>query len=272
MNIPISTSKKIDKTDGTFLFDRIITGTVISRRLGISLGINLIPANMKICSFNCIYCECGNRNLFNNHNTFPQAEQVITELEKTLGEYQKEQKSIDSITFSGNGEPTLHPQFLQIIESVVELRNKYYPKTVVSVLTNSTRINKPEISTALSLVDNPILKIDSAIDSTIKKIDCPLEEFYIDDVISNILKMKSNIIIQTMLLKAKINDQIVDNTTEKEISELIKILKIIRPAKIQLYSISRNTAIQNLEKICEQQLKLIAHRVEKEGIKTLVTA
>lgn len=277
------------ENDGTFLFDNIVNEPVISRRLGLSLGVNLLPKNRKLCSFNCIYCECGNINLFRSLYNKPVVDSLhyvskdtpldyelayfpsAQEVERSLLNCKKANFQIDSITFAGNGEPTLHPQFLEIVELVVALRNKYCPKVRIAVLSNSTRITHPDVFKALSIVDDAILKMDSAIQSTIEKIYNPQETYNLNDVVSQLVKMEGKFVLQTMFLKAEINNKIVDNTTEEEISEWLKLVKKVKPRLVQIYSVSRIPALQRVDKIGEEILNSIAQKVNEAGIETLVT-
>lgn len=257
---------------GTFLFDSIVFGPVISRRLGVSLGVNLLPANRKVCSFNCIYCECGFTPATLENSMLPSHDQVVKELEKTLIEQKLSNKTIDSITLAGNGEPTLHPHFAQIIDSLLVLRRKYFPQSRIAVLTNATRLHKPAILNALSLVDDPVLKLDSAIESTVKAMDCPVESFRIKNVVDIMAKMNGNFVLQTMFLKATFEGQVIDNTTEKEVEAWLKVLKKIKPRLVQIYTVSRIPASGNVEKVDVLTLESIARKVNQLGIKTQVTA
>ncbi len=256
---------------GTFLFDSIVFGPVISRRLGVSLGINLLPANRKVCSFNCIYCECGFTPSTLENSMLPLHDDVVKELEKALIEHKLANRTIDSITLAGNGEPTLHPHFPKIIDSLLVLRRKYFPQTRIAVLTNASRLHKPGILNALSLIDDPILKLDSAIESTVKAMDCPVESFKIKNVVDIMAKMNGNFVLQTMFIKASIGDSFIDNTTEKEVNAWLKVLKKIKPRLVQIYTIARIPASGKVEKVDFARLETIAQKVQKLGIQTQVT-
>ena len=256
---------------GTFLFNSIVFGPVISRRLGASLGINLLPANRKVCSFNCIYCECGSTPATLDNNLLPSKNEVIDEIEKALIKQKKQNKTIDTITFAGNGEPTLHPEFPLIIESVIELRDKYFPNSRIAVLSNASRIHKPGILNALSMIDDPVLKIDSGIEATLKLIDCPVESFNLEAAIKIMEKMNGDFILQTMFIKGVVNNIAFDNTTEEEVSAWLKVVERIKPRLVQIYSLSRIPASSNVEKIDESVLNSISERVKKLNIETLVT-
>lgn len=266
-----STLSSDPNTPGTFLFNSIVFGPVISRRLGVSLGINLLPANRKVCSFNCIYCECGFTPATLENSMLPSENEVIKEIEKNFINQRLENKTIDTITFAGNGEPTLHPQFPKIIDSVIQLRNKYFPKSRIAVLTNASRLHKPGILHALSLIDDAVLKLDSGIEKTLKIIDCPVESFNLAAALNIMEKMKGNFVLQTLFLKGVVNGEVVDNTTEEEISAYLNILKRIKPRLVQIYSLSRIPASNEVEKIDISVLESISKKVQDIGIQTLVT-
>ncbi len=256
---------------GGFLFDSIVFGPVYSRRLGSSLGINLLPANKKVCTFNCIYCECGFTPATTEHTKLPKFSDIISAIEKSLVQNKTKGTHIDSITFAGNGEPTIHPEFLEIIEELLILRQKYYPKARIAVLTNGTQLNKPKVFKALSLIEDPVIKIDSAIEETIRVLDSPLIDYNLDSVIKAIVKMQSNFILQTMFIRAIYKGITVDNTTEKEVNAWLLLLKRIKPRLVQIYTISRIPASLSVEKVNKDTLESIAHRVNKLGFETIVS-
>lgn len=255
----------------TFLFDRIIFGPVWSRRLGESLGINLLPANRKVCNFSCIYCECGLTPVEYDSSGFPPAykvkELLISQLEKMKesGEY------LDSITFAGNGEPTLHPEFPQIIEQTLEIRNNLFPKAKVAVLSNATRISNKKIFTALLKVDHNILKLDSAIEKTLVQINCPRIKYNLAETTSLLKNFNGKLTIQTLFFKGIYKGNIIDNSSEYEVNALLRTLDQIRPQCVMIYSIARDTPVTGLKRIVPEKLNEIAKRVEKIGISTQVT-
>ncbi len=257
---------------GTFLFQDIIFGPVKSRRLGISLGINLLPVNKKICTFDCIYCECG----FNNDNSdikthMPSKAEVLEKLEVVLKDMQSKQTAPNVITFAGNGEPTIHKDFEEIIDGTIELRNKYFPEARIAVLSNATLIDKPSVFRALNRIDDNILKLDSGIEKSIHILDQPVSKYSITDTVKNLQKFKGNLIIQTMFLKGMYNGNTVDNTTEEDINSWIELLKKINPKQVMIYTIERDTPVDDLQKVPIEKLKEIAERVEEIGIKTQVS-
>lgn len=251
------------------MFDTIIFGPIKSRRLGISLGINLLPQHGKICSFDCIYCECGLNKDGRDDTQLPTRMQVKQALEQKLVAYkQAGGEPIDTFTFAGNGEPTLHPEFSAIVLDVQKLRNSYYPDAKLSVLTNAWQLDKPAVVDGLRLVDNAILKLDSAIPQTLISMNRPVSPtFSMDKLIEQMASFQGRCIVQTMFLRGAG----VDNTTPEEIAAWLGALKRIQPSLVQLYSINRKVPIEGLEHVDEDELQAIAAQVKKLGIKTLVT-
>lgn len=255
------------------LFHSTIFGPIRSRRLGLSLGINLSPDDGKICSFDCLYCEAGFNAQGAGTTGFPPVEKVLGDLEKKLKEMKNEGEMPDVITFSGNGEPTLHPQFPEIIDGVIALRDKFSPKSAISVLTNSTTLGKPEVVEALQKIENPILKLDSAIDSTIRLLDRPnSQEFTFESVKEKIKAFGPKAIIQIMLLRGESEGERIDNGSEKEVEALISALKEIEPKSVMLYSIDRPTPHKKLQRIEKEELQKIAEKMTVAGIKNVTTA
>jgi len=252
------------------LFDQIIFGPIHSRRLGLSLGVNLLPVDAKICSFNCIYCECGFNTTIQDF-PFPTRTQVSEILSAKLQQMKTDGEIPDVITFAGNGEPTLNPHFDGIIDDTIELRNKFCPTAKVSVLSNSTRIHKPHIFNALNKVDNNILKFDSAIDRTMKLIDQPVgKQISVEWLIEQLKKFDGKLIIQTMFLRGKYQGEIIDNTTDEEINAWLNALKVIRPQQIMIYSLDRDTPVQELQKVNVEELNIIAEKARARGFDVAV--
>lgn len=246
-------------------FHEILYGPVHSRRLGISLGVNLLPIDAKICTFDCIYCECG-FNTTMKEWPMPTREQVCESFETKLKEMSEKNEKLDVITFAGNGEPTLHPQFEAIIDDTIAARNKYYPNAKVSVLTNSTQIHKPRVFRALNKVDNPILKFDSAIDHTMQLMDQPVSSrFNVAWLIEQMKHFEGKLIIQTMFMRGKYKGEIVDNTTEKEVAAWLEVLKEVKPYQIMIYSIDRETPVKTLSKVSVEELNIIAEQARALG-------
>lgn len=248
----------------TVLFHSTIFGPIHSRRLGTSLGINLSPNDGKTCTFDCLYCEAGYNAQGAGRTGLPSKEKTLADLEAKLKEMTERSENLDVITFSGNGEPTIHPDFPEIVDGVIALRDRYFPKAKVSVLTNSTRIFSPRVAEALRHVDNNILKLDSAIDDTMRLIDRPGDKtFTVEKVVEGLKQFEGTGIIQTMLLRGRHNGIPVDNTTPQEIDALIKAYKEINPREIMIYSIDRATPEQKLEKVPREQLEAIADRIRQ---------
>lgn len=251
----------------TILFHSAIFGPLHSRRLGVSLGINLMPADGKICSFDCLYCEAGFNAQGAGSAKLPTPRQIKEQLREKLVLMKTNGERLDVITFSGNGEPTLHPDFSAIIDIVTELRNDYYPDAKISVLSNSTRIFNAEVAEALRKVDNNILKLDSAIEDTMRLIDRPNDPgFTVEKVIDGLKQFEDQAIIQTMFLRGTHNGQVVDNTTPEEIEALIRAYQYIGPKEVMIYSIDRKTPEEQLEKVEREELEKIAARISAHGI------
>ena len=183
----------------TILFDKIIFGPIRSRRLGISLGMNLLPTDGKLCSFNCIYCECGLNEERRTHSKLPTRQVVKEALIQKLSAMQAEGVTPDVITFAGNGEPTMHPEFAGIIDDTIETRNSFFPDTKIAVLSNSTMLHKEEVFEALNKIEDNILKLDSVLDSRIRQINAPnIPSFTFEKVLNQLSRFEGNLIIQTM--------------------------------------------------------------------------
>lgn len=255
----------------TILFHEIVFGPIHSRRLGSSLGMNLLPYDGKLCSFDCIYCECGYNENFRTKTKLPTRENVKAVLEDKLLQLQKENTPIDVITFAGNGEPTLHPQFAEIIDDTIELRDKYYPDAKISVLSNAMHAGKEKVFNALKKVDNNILKLDSAIIDTVRLIDRPNSpEYSIEKQIALFKRFDGDFIMQTMFVRGSHNGKIVDNTTEEEVSAWLEAVRDTNPREVMIYTIDRETPEKNLEKVSVEDLKRIGERVKDLGIKVNV--
>ncbi len=247
------------------LFHDTIFGPIHSRRLGTSLGVNLSPNDGKICTFDCLYCEAGYNAQGPGTTGMPSREQVRRLLDERLSAMKAAGDRLDVITFSGNGEPTVHPEFPGVIDDTIELRDKYYPDVKISVLTNSTMIDRPAVAEALRRVDNNILKLDSAVESTMRALDRPVRDsFTVDSVVAALGQFAGTGIIQTMLTRGTHDGIAIDNTTDAEIDALIRAYRSIRPREIMIYSIDRRTPEQSLEHIGPDRLRAIAARIEAE--------
>ena len=248
----------------TVMFHSTIFGPIRSRRLGVSLGINLSPTDGKVCSFDCLYCEAGYNSQGAGSAGLPDEERVLGDLESKLRDMREKGESLDVITFSGNGEPTLHPKFPEIVDGVLTLRDRYFPRAKVSVLTNSTRIFTPRVAEALKRVDNNILKLDSAIEETMRLIDRPNDrDFTVERTVEALKQFAGTGIIQTMFLRGSHDGKPVDNTTPAEIEALIEAYKAIRPASVMIYSLDRSTPEEKLVKVPREELEVIASRISE---------
>jgi len=257
----------------TFLFDRIIFGPVKSRRLGVSLGINLLPATRKMCNFNCIYCECGwTTDKTADKSALPKRDEIYRALERKLSEMKSKKSAPDVITFAGNGEPTLHPDFPAIVDDTIELRNRYFPEARIAVLSNSTTITIPSVKEALLKVDQNILKLDSGFDLTVRVHNQPRVNVKVAELIGNLRKFNGQLIIQTLFLRGTHNGKSIDNTSKSEIEAWLRAVEMIKPYEVMIYTISRDTPEGSmLEKVPLSELKRIAGMVNKLGIKTSVS-
>jgi wyosine [tRNA(Phe)-imidazoG37] synthetase (radical SAM superfamily) len=257
----------------TFLFDKTVFGPVVSRRLGVSLGINLLPNNIKVCSFDCIYCECGwTPKTYKEKVVLPSRSEVREKLEEKLLDMASQKQLPDVITFAGNGEPTLHPQFAEIIDDTIELRNKLAQQARIAVLSNATMLHKKPVFDALLKIKDNIQKLDSAFEETVKILDCPKGNFNLKKIIEQLIAFNGNVIIQTMFVKGSFKGKKIDNTTEKEISAWLELLNRIKPKQVMIYTIARDTPVNTLEKVSLTELNSIAKRVKEAGFEIQVSA
>ncbi len=250
----------------TIIYPSPIFGPVHSRRLGISLGINLLPADGKVCSFDCIYCECGFNEDHRPTLPLPTREQVAEKLEARLQQMQQEGQLPDVLTFAGNGEPTGHPHFAEIIDDTIRLRNQYCPKAKVCVLSNSTMIHRKEVHDALMKVDDNILKLDTVDPTYINKVDHPNGTYDVNLIIERMKAFQGHIIIQTMFMRGACNGDSVDNTGEEYVGPWLEVVKAIKPQQVMVYTIDRETPAHGLEKASREQLDAIRDRVIEAGI------
>jgi len=246
----------------TVIYPSPIFGPIHSRRLGLSLGINLLPPDGKVCSFDCIYCECGFNADHRPKQPLPTREEVAEQLEARLQQMVAEGQLPDVLTFAGNGEPTSHPHFPEIIEDTIALRNRYCPKAKVSVLSNSTFIHKPSVHDALMRVDNNILKLDTVSIDYIQKVDRPTGTYQLDRIIECMKAFNGHIIIQTIFL----HGPGVSNTSDEYVEPWLEVVKAIRPQEVMVYTIDRETPDKTLSKATHEELDAIRDRVMAEGI------
>ena len=249
----------------TSLYDQVIFGPVHSRRLGLSLGVNLLPLDNKLCSFDCIYCECGwagrgAKPRFNDRAT------VRELLRAKLLEMTGAGTPPVVITFAGNGEPTMHPEFGAIIDDTIAARDELCPKAKISVLSNATMIGREEVREALLKVDNNILKLDSAFDATVRRMNNPAGDYSVARTVELMKRFEGRMILQTMFLAGEIEGEPIDNTAEREVEAWLRLVEEIRPSKVMVYSLDRDTPCRTLRKIPREELQRIAARVEALGI------
>ena len=238
-----------------------------------SLGINLMPNDGKICSFDCLYCEAGFNAQGAGKDGVPSREAVKRQLKRKLEEMKEQGQTLDVITFSGNGEPTLHPEFKKVVEDVLRLRTQYFPNAKVSVLSNSTMAGKAAVADALRKVDNNILKLDSAMPRTFRVLNRPVSPNCLPEgVIADLKQFGGQCVVQTIMVRGEYNGERVDNTTDDELDALLSAYLQIRPREVMLYSIDRKTPAENLEKVSKEELERIAQRFRDSGITVQVNA
>ena len=246
--------------------EETVFGPIFSRRLGSSLGINLLPEKGKICNFDCIYCECGWNRDGRNDTLLPTAEKVRGDLERMLQRLAEENTPVDSITFSGDGEPTLNPEFPQIIDDTLALRDRYYPQAKVSVLSNATRAHLPAIFNALQRVDNPIMKIDAPTNELIAKINMPAPGYDIGRVVEALKRFEGDFVLQTCMLRGNG----FDSASPEVIDGLLGIVRLLKPREWMVYTIDRATPMQGLVKFSPQEMKTLVQPVLDEGFKVQI--
>ena len=254
-----------------FLWDHIAFGPIHSRRLGQSLGINISPTDVKVCSFDCVYCECGwtlRKEI--DPSRFASADLVMQAIEKKLRECSEAKVPVDSITFSGNGESTLHPQFAEIIERLLVLRDRYYPDSVITCLSNATQLQKETVRAALLKIDNPMLKLDAGLPDLYQTINRPTIPITMEETVAGMREFHGNFIMQSLFLRGEVNGEKFDNTAEENLVAWLQILAEVKPRHVELYSLDRETPAKQLVKIDGAGLEAIAERVRALGIEARV--
>ena len=255
----------------TIIYPSPIFGPVHSRRLGISLGINLLPEGGKFCSFDCVYCECGLNSERRTNNPLPSAERVETALVSKIKELKEENIIPDVFTFAGNGEPTLNPHFPEIVDRVIRVRNEYCPNAKISILSNAMQIHRPEIREALMQFDNNIQKLDTVSPIYINKVDRPQGHYDVEEQIQYLASFNGHVIIQTMFMDGELNGESVNNTTPAYVEPYIEALKRIQPSKVMIYTIDRETPVKGLKKATPEVLDAIAEKIKKAGFECSVS-
>lgn len=246
----------------TVIYPSPIFGPVHSRRLGLSLGINLLPSDGKWCSFDCLYCECGLNEERKARKPLPTRKEVAEALQLQLQQMHAEGIHPNVLTFAGNGEPTLHPHFPEIVDDVIQLRNQFCPEAKISVLSNSTQIGHQKVKQALLRTDNPIMKLDTVSDSYIRLVNRPQGHYDVQDIIRHLAEMSPKVIIQTMFMRSADDT---DNTGDEYVLPWLEALQRIRPRQVMIYTIDRETPVSGLTKVNKEKLDKIADKVRQAG-------
>ena len=250
----------------TIIYPSPIFGPVHSRRLGVSLGINLLPADGKTCTFDCVYRECGFNADHRPQQKLPTREQVAAALESKLLDMQHNGPTPDVLTFAGNGEPTCHPHFPEIISDTLQLRDKYFPQAKVSVLSNATFTHRQAVHDALMLVDNNIQKLDTVNADYINKVDRPTGAYDVNKIVEQLKAFNGRVVIQTMFLKGMSNGVDVNNTGDEYVQPWLEAVKYIQPREVMIYTIDRETPDHDLQKATHEELDAIRDQVIAAGI------
>ena len=242
-------------------FDEIVFGPIRSRRLGSSLGVNLLPSKGKLCNFDCVYCECGWNKDGRSDGKFPPLKDIEADLEEKMSKASSEGVPVDSTTFSGNREPTIHPDFAQVIDVTLRLRDRYFPSAKVSVLSNATMIGRKEVAEALMRIDNPILKIDASSDELIQKINKPSGSYRLAEVVENLRKFEGRFVLQTMFLRS----EEFDTAAPQALAAWMDIVRELKPREIMVYTIDRETPDKSLGKYTVEEMKAFVQPLVDEG-------
>lgn len=251
----------------TILYPSPVFGPVRSRRLGLSLGINLLPADGKACTFDCIYCECGFNGERRPSKPRPSREEVRAALEARLIGMQAAGELPDVLTFAGNGEPTSHHDFAAIIDDTIRLRDRYCPKAGISVLSNATFAARPEVRDALLRVNNNIQKLDTVDTAYIARVNRPAGSYDVERIVRDLCAFEGHVIVQTIFMKGTDTEgHDVDNTSDAYVLPWIEALRRIRPRQVMIYTIDRETPARGLLKATPAELDRIVAMVEAEGI------
>lgn len=247
-------------------FDDIVFGPIFSRRLGSSLGVNLLPSKGKLCNFDCVYCECGWNRDGRSDNVFPTYDEVAAALTEKMSKASAEGVRVDSVTFSGNGEPTMHPDFPAIIDLTLSLRDRFFPEAKVSVLSNATLIGRKEVAEALMKVDNPILKIDASSDELVAMINKPAGRYRLAETVEALKKFEGRFVLQTMFLRSPE----FDTASPEALAAWMDIVREIRPREIMVYTIDRETPDKSLAKYTVDEMAAFVKPLVDEGFRIQV--
>ncbi len=249
-----------------FLWNSIAYGPVFSRRLGHSLGLNVLPRVRKLCNFNCVYCECGLNDKQAPKEPLPTPEEFDAELRAVLADLSAKGQPIDNFTFAGNGEPTLHPRFLEIIRRTRDARDAFYPKAEIAVLTDAATLHRKEVAEALRLADKPILKIDAGSEEMFRLIDQPETGVSLAEIVERMKAFGGGLYVQTLFLRGDVEGNRIDNTSDAELEMMIGHYRAVRPEFVMVYSIDREPPYATLEKIERPELERLAARIRAAGI------
>ena len=241
--------------------NQVVFGPIRSRRLGSSLGVNLLPSKGKLCNFDCVYCECGWNKDGKSDGRFPELKDIEAALEEKMSKAAAEGVPVDSITFSGNGEPTIHPDFAQVIDITLRLRDRYFPQAKVSVLSNATMIGRKDVADALMRVDNPILKIDASSDELVRKINKPAGSYRLAEVVENLRKFEGRFVLQTMFLRS----EEFDTASPEALAAWMDIVRELKPREVMVYTIDRETPDKTLGKYTVEEMKAFVQPLVDEG-------
>lgn len=251
------------------LQNAIVFGPVVSRRYGRSLGVNVLPGDLKVCSFNCPYCECGFTDLAVSRESsgapFPTAEGIVTALTQWLKIDARSGHRLDAITLAGNGEPTLHPGFLEAMKGMAAARDEWAPGARLIVLSNATTSARDEVREGLMIADERILKLDAANDEMMRRMNAPVCQMTVDKIVELIRRLPA------MTLQTTFTRGLVDNSTDEHVEQWIARVAEILPSSAQIYTIERDPANADVLPVDGERLDEIAERLMSEtGVPCLV--
>ena len=238
------------------LQESVVYGPLHSRRLGESLGINLLPVSHKVCSSNCVYCQYGwTRPPGESTERLKRAPALLAEIDEEFQRLVQKRTPVDSITLAGNGEPTLHPDLLELVLGITRLRDRYFPGAAVGILTDATQITRSRVREALALLDERYMKFDAADEATWKQINQPFGNMTFDGMV-NALTTLPDIVLQSIFLQGTY-----DNTGETHLAAWIKAVRAIKPRSVQVYTVDRGTADPGIREVPREKLQEIADRL-----------
>lgn len=248
------------------LFDTIVFGPVKSRRFGRSLGVNLLPLGNKVCNFNCVYCECGWTDLNPSQIRYFTQEDILNAVEQAFAGLQNKTSEIDCITFAGNGEPTMHPQFREIMQAVKILRDRHLPGKKLVVLSNGALLNTKKVVEGLMAADLRVIKLDAGTESMFRKLNKPLSSRSLDWYIEKLKGLRGNLILQTIFIEGEHEGQSLDNSSPEELEAWLLAVKAIAPQSVMLYSLDRSAPAPGVRALPKSKLDEICRKVEDLGI------